>query len=226
MTAIKILDKIEIRKPSDLIPYTNNAKLHSQDQINDIAGQIAAFGFDQPILVDSHNVIIKGHGRREAAIKLNMDAVPVIVTTLDEYQAMAARIADNKVPSIEYNIDKLKFELGTLKNKDFNMKLTGMKPLELNSLLPSDNQSKQIFSTDAPPPPSKEQEEKTEEATEEGGGYFMDRNPIIQYNIVFDDKVQQETWHSFLTTLKETHPEINTVAGRVIEFINAHQETS
>lgn len=233
--------KMEVRwvNPRDLIPYANNAKVHSPDQIDQIASQIASFGFDQPIVVDARNVIIKGHGRREAAIKLNLAEVPVVVSTLDEYQAMAARIADNAVVSKEYNKDKLKFDLGTLKMSGLDLKLTGLKPLELKSLVPSDNQSKQIIDTvNREEAPSEEEYVPSENAEdvereqgnpdapvgEESGGYFMDRTPVIQYNIVFDDVEQQEKWHAFVAFLKEKYPSHETIAARLIEFIGEKSE--
>lgn len=121
--------------PTDLVPYAKNAKVHSNEQIDKIAGQISAFGFDQPIVIDENKVIIKGHGRREASIRLGLPKVPVIVSTLDEYQAMAARIADNKVAEAPYDNELLKFDLGTLDLQNFNMELTGMDNVALNALL-------------------------------------------------------------------------------------------
>lgn len=112
--------------PEQLVPYVKNAKVHSNEQVDKIAGQIAAFGFDQPIVVDANHVIIKGHGRREAALRLGLQQVPVIVQELDEYQAMAARIADNKVAESPWDPEMLKFELGTLQTHDFDLKLTAV----------------------------------------------------------------------------------------------------
>jgi ParB-like chromosome segregation protein Spo0J len=60
--------RIEWRDPRSLTPYSNNAKTHPTEQVDKIAASIAAFGFDQPIVVDGEGVIIKGHGRREASL--------------------------------------------------------------------------------------------------------------------------------------------------------------
>jgi hypothetical protein len=130
--------KVEFRDPKSLTPYSKNAKVHSIEQIDKIAGQIASFGFDQPIVVDKDFVIIKGHGRREAAIRLNLQEVPIVVADhLDEYQAMAARIADNKVADAPWDVDMLKFDLGTLKTHDFDLKLTGFDMPALKSFVDS-----------------------------------------------------------------------------------------
>jgi hypothetical protein len=65
---MKIFDpRIEWRDPASLTPYSNNAKTHPSEQIDKIAASIAAFGFDQPIVVDGDGVIIKGHSRRQLA---------------------------------------------------------------------------------------------------------------------------------------------------------------
>lgn len=127
--AKKILTKkkfeIVWKNPEKLIPYVKNAKIHSEKQINKIALLISEFGFDQPIVIDAEGVIIKGHGRREAAIKLGMKEVPVIVSTLDEFQSIAARLADNKVAEAPWDMDLLKFELGTLTRiEDFKIETT------------------------------------------------------------------------------------------------------
>src|SRR5713226_2163732 len=62
-----------------LIPYARNARTHSDDQIALIAGSIVEFGFVNPILVDSRDGIVAGHGRLLAARKLRLEQVPVIV---------------------------------------------------------------------------------------------------------------------------------------------------
>lgn len=124
--------------PELLTPYANNSKEHSTEQIDEIAGQISRFGFDQPIVVDKNNVIIKGHGRREAAIRLRMKTVPVIIQSLTEYEAMASRIADNKVASKSgFDMDKLKFDIGTLERNKFDLKFTGFDESELKNLIES-----------------------------------------------------------------------------------------
>lgn len=123
-------------RPQDLTPYENNAKVHTDEQIEKLAGQIAAFGFDQPITIDRNHIIIKGHGRRDAAIRLNMDLVPVIITDhLDEYQVMSARIGDNKVTSVEYDHAKMSFDVGTLERVNFDLTLTGLSFDEVKSVL-------------------------------------------------------------------------------------------
>lgn len=128
--------KVEWVDPQSLTPYVNNAKIHDDDQIDKLAGSIAEFGFDQPIVVDKDRVIIKGHGRREAALRLNMSIVPIIIAEhLDESQVKAARIADNKVSSLKYDPERLRFDIGSLDRVNFNLNLTGLEFDEIKEML-------------------------------------------------------------------------------------------
>ena len=120
---------IQNYKIEDIKPYPKNAKKHDAKQIKQVAKSIEEFGFNQPIVVDKSGVIIKGHGRREAAMRLGMSRVPVIVQDLTEHEAMAARIADDKVAESEWDNDFLKFEIGTLSRADFDLGLTGFKTI-------------------------------------------------------------------------------------------------
>jgi hypothetical protein len=61
-----------------LIPNARNARTHSDAQIAHIAASIREFGFTNPILVDSNDGIIAGHGRLLAARKLKLTQIPVI----------------------------------------------------------------------------------------------------------------------------------------------------
>lgn len=128
------------RNPESLIPYARNSRVHSKEQVDELAGLIAANGFTVPIIADKEDVIIAGHGRREAALKLGLQQVPVIVADhLDEHQIMAYRIADNKITEKStWDLDMLKFDLGSLSLREFDMKMTGFDLPELETLLPKD----------------------------------------------------------------------------------------
>lgn len=133
------LPEIIAKNPDDLIPYTKNSLDHPEEQITQLAGQIAAFGFDQPIVCDKDWVIIKGHARLLASKKLGLKLVPVIVSTLDEYQAMAARIADNKVRELAtWNQQMLMFDVNTLRLHEFDLGLTALPAAELKLLVSQD----------------------------------------------------------------------------------------
>lgn len=95
-------------------PYPKNAKKH---KVKWIAKSIKEFDFDQPIVVDKKGIVIKGHGRLEAAKQLELTEVPVIVRKdLNKKQAAMARLADNRAAQGGgFDIEILGEELETLK---------------------------------------------------------------------------------------------------------------
>jgi DNA modification methylase len=128
--------RIEWRDPAALIPYSNNAKTHPTEQVDKIAASIASFGFDQPIVVDGEGVIIKGHGRREASLRLALDKVPVLVRTdLSVAEIKAARLADNRTAQSPWDEELLRVELEALLEEDFDLGLTGFDLAEIDELL-------------------------------------------------------------------------------------------
>jgi len=112
-------DRVERVPIEDLIPYANNAKSHPDEQVKKIASSIKNYGWDQPIVVEADDEIIKGHGRRQAAELLGIDEVPVIRRDdLSDAEAKAARIADNKTAESPWDNDLLATELETLPEFD------------------------------------------------------------------------------------------------------------
>ena len=129
--------KIELRDITTLIPYINNSRTHSDEQIAQIAASISEFGWTNPILVDGNNGLIAGHGRLLAARKLNMDKIPVIeLAHLSETQKKALIIADNKLAlNANWDNDLLMLELQQLNTDEFNLSLLGFDEKELDALL-------------------------------------------------------------------------------------------
>lgn len=127
----------KIKSLTDLIPYVNNSRTHSDEQINQIASSIKEFGFTSPILIDEQGGVIAGHGRILAAKKLGLDDVPCIVLSgLTEAQKKAYIIADNQLPlNAGWDLDKLKLEIETLGEMDFDIDLLGFDDDFLNGLL-------------------------------------------------------------------------------------------
>lgn len=106
---------IELWNVSDLKPYEANAKVHSQEQVESLAKLIKWSGWTQPIIVWTDGSIIAGHGRRLAAIHLEMEKVPVIVRSdLTKAEADALRLADNRVTSTDYDQEAISEELKRL----------------------------------------------------------------------------------------------------------------
>ena len=126
-----------IQKVSDLIPYVNNSRTHSDEQVNQVASSIKEFGFTSPVLIDEKGGIIAGHGRVMAAKKLNLEEVPCITLEgLTESQRKAYIIADNQLPlNAGWDLDKLKLEIDTLTELDFDIDLLGFDDDFLDGLL-------------------------------------------------------------------------------------------
>lgn len=110
-----------------LKPYENNAKKHSNKQLELIANSIKEFGFISPCLVDADNNLIAGHGRVEAARIIGLDNVPcVCIDGLTDDQRRAYIIADNRLTELgDWDMDKLYDELEHLDLSDVDLDLTG-----------------------------------------------------------------------------------------------------
>lgn len=108
--------QIEQRDPKKLRAYERNPKTHPEKQLHQIEESIKEWGFTQPILVDETDQVIAGHGRLEAALRLKLKKVPVIVAAgWTEAQKRAYVIADNKIAAGgTWNMDLLEMELAAI----------------------------------------------------------------------------------------------------------------
>ena len=138
--------KITQKKVDNLIPYINNSRTHSDEQVAQRAASIKEFGWTNPILVDGDNSIIAGHGRLLAARKLGYKEVPTIeLADLTETQKKAYIIADNKLAlNAGWDNEILSIELGSLQSANFNIELLGFDAIELSDLF--DEQIKELKS--------------------------------------------------------------------------------
>ena len=90
--------RLEMWPLERLRPYANNARIHSERQVAQIAASIREFGFTAPILVDREDGILAGHGRLQAAQLLGLAEAPVVVLDhLSAEQRRAYLLADNKL---------------------------------------------------------------------------------------------------------------------------------
>ncbi len=128
--------KIELWTISDVTPYPGNPRLND-DAVDAVAASLKEFGFRQPIVVDGEGVIVCGHTRYKAALKLGLDKVPVhVAKDLSPEQVRAYRIADNQTASLAtWNYDLLPIELAGLKEANYDLGLLGFDPDELARLL-------------------------------------------------------------------------------------------
>jgi len=129
--------RIELWPVDRLIPYDRNPRTHSEEQVTQISASIAEFGFVNPILVDSRDGIIAGHGRLLAAKKLGLAEVPVIVLDhLTEAQRRALVIADNRLSELAgWDDELLKQELAALEESGFGLDVIGFSDEQIADLL-------------------------------------------------------------------------------------------
>jgi DNA modification methylase len=129
--------EVKYRKVEDLIPYVNNSRKHSDEQVAQIASSIKEFGWTNPILIDGTNSIIAGHGRLMAARKLKMEEVPTIeLSHLTDTQRKALVIADNKLAlNADWDTTLLTIELDELLKDGFALDILGFNADELTALL-------------------------------------------------------------------------------------------
>ena len=117
MTDIKIIQK----SIADLIPYSRNPR-RNDEAVPMVMNSIKEFGFKVPIVVDRNNIIVCGHTRFKAALKLGLETVPCIVADdLSDEQIKAFRLADNKVSEkAEWDFEILSGELDDIINLDMD----------------------------------------------------------------------------------------------------------
>ncbi len=146
---------VVLRSLDSIRPYDNNPR-HNDDAVDAVAVSIREFGFRQPIVVDEEGVIIVGHTRFKAAVKLGLELVPVHVAVgLSPEQARAYRIADNQTASIAtWDEDRLPLELMALQDAGFDLDLTGFSADELLRLMESPTEG--LTDPDAVPEPPDE----------------------------------------------------------------------
>ena len=123
--------KVIEKKTESLTPYENNPR-NNDNAVDAVAESIKQFGFKVPIIIDENDVIIAGHTRHKAALKLELPKVPCIVANdLTPEQVKAFRLADNKVAEFSTWNTKLEFlELSELDKIGFDMSAFGFEPIQ------------------------------------------------------------------------------------------------
>ena len=132
----KTTTKMNLVDIDKLIPYINNTKIHSDEQIKKLRASLREFGFVNPVLIDKDFNILAGHGRVIAAKQEGLKEVPcVLVDYLTEAQKKAYIIADNRIAEdATWDEELLKVELEALDAEAFDLSLTGFDEDELNDL--------------------------------------------------------------------------------------------
>lgn len=135
-------ERLEIIETWRLVPYANNARTHSAEQILKLRSSLREFGFVNPILIDEEFNVIAGHGRLEAAKTEGLEKVPcVFVEHLNAAQKRAYILADNRIAEMSgWNEEILKIELDGLREMEFDVNLTGFEDYDFQtSMVEGDN---------------------------------------------------------------------------------------
>ena len=119
-----------------LVPYVNNARTHSQEQVNKLRGSLREFGFINPVIIDRDNNVLCGHGRLSAALEEGYKEVPcVYADNLTEAQKKAYILADNRyAEDAGWDEEILRVEIESLEGMDFDVSLTGFDDQEIADL--------------------------------------------------------------------------------------------
>ncbi len=125
------IQQIDIDK---IIPYINNPRKNLNS--DKVASSIKEFGFQQPIVVDKDMSIIVGHTRYEAAKKLDLKTVPVVIADLPPLKAKAYRIADNRLnEDSEWDYNFLNIEFTDLLDNHYDLDSLGFNNQELENFI-------------------------------------------------------------------------------------------
>lgn len=167
----------------------DNPRLN-EGAVDAVAESINAFGFKVPIVVNADGKILAGNTRYKAAQRLGLAKVPCVVADdLDEVKQKAFILADNKTSELaEWDFELLEKELAELSEMDFDMSAFGF--------------------DDEPSLP--DEREKDSKDDDEGAGYK------IVYEIAFNNEDEQSEWYDFLSELRETYPDCETISERIL----------
>ena len=135
--------QMELVSITKLVPYVNNARTHSPEQIMKLRSSLREFGFINPVIIDKDYGIIAGHGRVMAAKEEGIEEVPcVFVDYLTEAQKKAYILADNRMAlDAGWDEEMLKIEIESLQGMDFDIGLAGFDDDEIADLFAGDDKS-------------------------------------------------------------------------------------
>lgn len=214
---VKRTEEMKIVEIFKLVPYQNNARTHSKEQLLKLRSSLREFGFVNPVLIDKDYNIIAGHGRVAAAKAEGMTEVPcVMVEHLTEAQKKAYILADNRLAmDAGWDNELLSIEFESLKGLNFDLNLTGFEAAEIDELF-SNIHDKDVadddFDVDAA---------LTEEPISKPGDIWL----LGRHRVICGDSTLSETYEKLLEGKKAnlcvTDPpyNVNYTAGKENERV-------
>jgi hypothetical protein len=130
-------DRVERWPIERLVPYANSSRLHSEADLDKISAAILKWGWTMPVLVDEEGMLLAGEARVNAAAKLGLNSIPVIVArSWSEEEKRAYRLADNQLAArASWDPEQLRNELRELESARFDVDLIGFDPDQLETIL-------------------------------------------------------------------------------------------
>ena len=137
---MKTTTEMQLVPVTKLVPYVNNARTHSPEQINKLRSSLREFGFINPVIIDRDFGVIAGHGRILAAKEEGIAEVPcVFADHLTQAQKKAYILADNRMAmDAGWDEELLRVEIEALQAETFDLSLTGFDEKELSDLFKDD----------------------------------------------------------------------------------------
>ena len=137
----KTTTEMQLISIDKLVPYVNNARTHSAEQILKLRSSLREFGFVNPIIIDREFNVIAGHGRLMAAKEEGIEEVPcVFVDYLTDAQKKAYILADNRMAmDAGWDDELLKIEMEELQSLGYDLEFTGFDEKELADLFGVDD---------------------------------------------------------------------------------------
>jgi len=198
--------KIEYINIAELSPAEYNPRIMSGEMLEKLKKGLTEFGFVDPLIVNKNGRVIGGHQRLVAAEALGFTEVPCVTVDLPEPKEKALNLALNKLAG-EWDFIKLSTILSEFEAlAEFDIELTGFDAIESVELTEFGGLEDMKFPGEGG------------EGSGEGKKGYM-----IQFTIIFDNEDQQEVWKEYVKELKETYPEMETIAGRIIHDIRSRR---
>ena len=189
---MKTTTEMQLVPIAKLVPYVNNARTHSPEQITKLRSSLREFGFINPVIIDRDYGVIAGHGRILAAKEEGIKEVPcVFADHLTEAQKKAYIIADNRMAmDAGWDEELLRVEIESLQGMDFDPLLTGFDEKELAALFDAGNEAKEDdFDVDA--------ELQKPIFTKSGDVWILGR-----HRLVCGDSTKTETYTTLMDDIK------------------------
>ena len=187
----KTTSEMQLVPIAKLVPYQNNARTHSPEQIQKLRSSLREFGFVNPVLIDRDYGVIAGHGRIEAARAEGITEVPcVFVDHLTEAQKKAYILADNRMAlDAGWDEEMLKIELSGLSDMGYDLELTGFDAAELSDFFGADDAKEDDFDVDA---------ELQKPTFSKAGDVWQ----LGRHTLICGDATKQETYDALLGDTK------------------------